>query len=89
MQEYYLITFESTHAAISTEKLLKPAEISVMPVPRFVSASCGISVRIDPNKRAEAEELFKKGSTLSPSDFAYYHVRIDDDGNAECDRLEM
>ena len=50
MEEYYLITFESTHAAISTEKLLKPAEVTIMPVPRFISASCGISVRISPEK---------------------------------------
>ena len=51
MEEYYLLTFESTHAAISTEKLLKPAEVTIMPVPRFISASCGISVRIHPDKR--------------------------------------
>jgi len=34
MEEYYLFTFESTHAAIATEKLLEPAECVVMPVPR-------------------------------------------------------
>jgi len=51
MDEYYLLTFESTHAAISTEKLLKPAEVTIMPVPRFISASCGISVRIHPDRK--------------------------------------
>ena len=89
MQEFYLITFESTHAAISTEKVLKPAEISIMPVPRYISASCGISVRIKPEKRSEAEKLFRNHGTLSPTDYAYWHVVIDDEGKAECERLEM
>ena len=88
--DYYLITFESTHAAISTEKLLKPADVRIMPVPRFISASCGISVRINPEKREEAEALFKEGSNLSPDDYAYYHIHQEDaaEGPA-CDRIEL
>ncbi len=74
MEEYYLLTFESTHAAISTEKLLKPAEVTIMPVPRFISASCGISVRIRPDMREKAEEVFRSGSKLSADDYSYYHV---------------
>ncbi|NLY87198.1 MAG: DUF3343 domain-containing protein [Clostridiales bacterium] len=80
MQEYYLFTFESTHAAISTEKLLKPAECAIMPVPRFISSSCGISVRIRPDKRKEAEKLFKSGSKLTSADYKYYHIQIGDTG---------
>ena len=79
MEEYYLITFESTHAAISTEKLLKPAEVTIMPVPRFLSASCGISVRIRPDKSTHAEEIFRSESRLGPEEYAYYHVRINKD----------
>ena len=90
MEEYYLITFESTHAAISTEKLLKPAEVSIMPVPRFISASCGISVRIRPDKREQAEQIFKSGSALSPEEYAYYHICIDKETKeVECDQIEM
>ena len=89
MDEYYLLTFESTHAAISTEKLLKPAEVTIMPVPRFISASCGISVRIRPDKRAEVEELFRESSQLTPEDYAYYHiVRGGAGSEPTCDRLE-
>ena len=77
MEEYYLLTFESTHAAISTEKLLKPAEVTIMPVPRFISASCGISVRIHPDRREQAEEIFRADSRLKPEEFAYYHIRND------------
>lgn len=90
MSEYYLITFESTHAAISTEKLLKPADVRIMPVPRFISASCGISVRIRPEKRAEAEEIFRAESSLGEDEYAYYHVCIKDDSeDISCERIEM
>ena len=89
MDEYYLLTFESTHAAISTEKLLKPVEVTIMPVPRFISASCGISVRIRPDKKADAEELFREQSPLTPDDYAYYHiVRGASAAETTCDRLD-
>ncbi len=89
MDEYYLLTFESTHAAISTEKLLKPAEVTIMPVPRFISASCGISVRIRPDRKEDAEEIFRESSRLTPDDYAYYHIiRGGAAGEPSCDRLE-
>ncbi len=85
MDEYYLLTFESTHAAISTEKLLKPAGVTIMPVPRFISASCGISVRIRPDKKDEAEEIFRESSHLTPDEYAYYHIVRGEE--TTCDRL--
>ena len=89
MDEYYLLTFESTHAAISTEKLLKPAEVTIMPVPRFISASCGISVRIRPDRKDSAEGLFREQSPLTPEDYAYYHiVRGATQEETTCDRLD-
>ena len=89
MDEYYLLTFESTHAAISTEKLLKPAEVTIMPVPRFISASCGISVRIHPDRRDRAEQIFRETSNLSPGDYTYYHiVRGATPEQTTCDKLE-
>ena len=89
MDEYYLLTFESTHAATSTEKLLKPAEVTIMPVPRFISASCGISVRIRPDKKEDAEEIFRENSHLEPGDYAYYHIiRGGTTGETVCDKLE-
>lgn len=88
MNEYYLITFESTHAAIQTEKILKPAEVRIMPVPRFLSASCGISIRVTPEKREDAEKLFRENSNLTPEDYAYYHVDKNEAGEIKCDRLD-
>ena len=89
MAEYYLLTFESTHAAISTENLLKPAEVSIMPVPRFISASCGISVRIRPDKRAQAEQIFKEKSGLSPEDYAYYHIQDNKGVDTVCTPIDL
>jgi len=89
MDEYYLLTFESTHAAISTEKMLKPAEVTIMPVPRFISASCGISVRIHPDKKEYAEEIFRENCHLSPEEYAYYHIVRGVAGtDPSCDKLE-
>lgn len=84
------MTFESTHAAISTEKLLKPAGVTIMPVPRFLSASCGISIRIHPDSREQAEEIFRSESRLTPEEYAYYHVRIDKSTKeVDCKRTEL
>ena len=89
MDEYYLLTFESTHAAISTEKILKPAEVRIMPVPRFISASCGISVRISPDRREQAEQIFREQSKLTKDDYAYYHVNRDrQSGETDCRQID-
>ncbi len=87
-EEYYLITFENTHSAIATEKLLAEAEVRVMPVPRFISASCGISVRIKPECFELAEEIFHRDSKLKPDEYALYHVIKDDESDdVKCDKL--
>ena len=95
MEEYYLFTFESTHAAITTEKILKPAGGVVMPVPRFISSSCGISIRIEADKREVAEAIFREKSKLKPYvsdtedfDYNYYHIVVDN-GNQEVKRAEI
>ena len=84
MEEYYLFTFETTHAAIATEKILKPVGGIVMPVPRFISSSCGISIRIDVEKHEEAEKIFREKSNLKicsdedeECEYNYYHVSLD------------
>lgn len=44
--KYIIMTFESTHMAIKTEKLLSGVDIDVLPTPRQISTSCGISIKI-------------------------------------------
>ncbi|WP_053955079.1 DUF3343 domain-containing protein [Inediibacterium massiliense] len=45
-QEFYVISFESTHHAIQTEiKLKKNFSVETIPTPREISASCGLSIK--------------------------------------------
>lgn len=46
--EYYLITFSSTHTAMAMQKHLEgKLRFHVMPTLREISASCGISLKIE------------------------------------------
>ena len=45
---YYTMAFKSTHSAVAAENYLsKIIEVTVMPTLRSISASCGISLRIE------------------------------------------
>ncbi len=45
---YYTIAFNSTHSAVAAEKYLSGAiNVTVMPTLRKITASCGISLRIE------------------------------------------
>ena len=39
-----LIAFDSTHAAMAAQKLLKPQAPLVIPTPRAITASCGMTL---------------------------------------------
>ena len=45
--EYCLITFSTTHAALKAEKVLEKGDLVflIVPTPREISAGCGLSVR--------------------------------------------
>lgn len=46
-KEFYVITFESTHLAISTEReILKTVKVEMVPTPREISASCGLALKV-------------------------------------------
>ncbi len=45
-KEFYVIAFDSTHYAMKAEKLLKSKfQIEMIPTPREISASCGLSIK--------------------------------------------
>lgn len=75
-KEFYIITFESTHLAISTEKfLLAEVQVEMVPTPREISASCGLSLKISLENiqkvKALLEERSKDGLNL------YHMVRAE------------
>lgn len=55
--EYGLLTFNSTHAAMAAQRVLKgKVNFQICPVLRMISASCGIALRIS----MENVEISKK-----------------------------
>jgi hypothetical protein len=55
-----IAVFDSTRAAINAEKLCVRNAIpcQVIPVPRDISAECGIALEIDEGDRAAVEKIF-------------------------------
>lgn len=50
MTDYGVIAFESTHLAMQAERRLREGfSIAMMPTPRSITASCGISIRFSPD----------------------------------------
>ncbi len=73
MNEYYIAVFDSTHFALKFEKAMRSGgfKINIMPVPREITASCGISAKLEVDeiekvKALAAEENLKVAG--------YYHV---------------
>ncbi len=48
MKEALVITFHSTHHALKAERILKEKmEVLVIPIPRSISANCGIALKVE------------------------------------------
>lgn len=72
-----IATFDSTHHALRFEKTLKQNEIAlvVMPVPREISASCGLAVKFGEQDLAKAKDLAGSNEILVKK---YYEIKIND-----------
>lgn len=70
-------TFENTHHALRFEKSLKENQIklTVMPVPREVSASCGLSVKFSIEDFENVKALTSDNEILVKR---YYEILIED-----------
>lgn len=59
--EFYVISFESTHHAIMVEKKLKEKhKIDMIPTPREITASCGLSIKFSPELYQQILEDLKE-----------------------------
>ena len=72
-ETYCLIAFDSPHAAIRSEKLLKALSPAVMPTLRAVTASCGMSLRLKTEQAEQARALLRE-SSLDPALYRFYRV---------------
>ena len=59
MQHFYVFAFDSTHSAIEAERLLAPVRAVVMPTPRVITVSCGMSLRVEDEYAEEGLRLMK------------------------------
>ncbi|MDD3439528.1 MAG: DUF3343 domain-containing protein [Clostridiaceae bacterium] len=75
MNEYYVAVFDSTHYALKFEKAVRDwgFNISIMPVPREITASCGISAKLEADEIENIMALAVKND-LKVS--GYYHVEV-------------
>ncbi|RUA09520.1 MAG: DUF3343 domain-containing protein [Fusobacteria bacterium] len=62
VEEFNVISFESTHMAIKSEKLLLDIglNIRIIPVPREITASCGLALKINTDDFIEVKKLLEK-----------------------------
>lgn len=61
---YYVVAFDSTHYAIQGEKTLKnnDIDIKVIPTPREITASCGLSIRFSPEFFEKVKNILEEAS---------------------------
>ena len=79
MNDFYVVSFNSTHHAIRTEKLLLAENLKIMtlPTPREIAASCGLSIKF------ELEDLEKVNSIMKENSLerrGIFHIKKDDSG---------
>ncbi|HHT50703.1 MAG TPA: DUF3343 domain-containing protein [Eubacteriaceae bacterium] len=74
-ENYYLIAFKSTHHGIALEKILQEAGKSsrMIPTPREISNSCGLSLRFN---REDLAFVLEKIHTNNISIYGIYSVNI-------------
>lgn len=73
-EHYYLLAFNSTHFAISAENYLsKSIPVTIMPTLRKITASCGISLRIEPEDYLKAVELIHSNPKIKKNS-AFYEI---------------
>ena len=60
-ENYYLIAFDSTHAAMAAEAFFKEtrARVKLIPIPSVISAGCGFGIKIAKNEQPLIQHLLK------------------------------
>ena len=72
-QDFGIIAFENTHAAISAQQALQQAEMQVhiMPTPREITAGCGLSLRFPPEEYLRVKGLVEGLSF--PGEYCHFY----------------
>jgi hypothetical protein len=84
---YWLFAFDSPHAAIAAQRLLSGCGAVVMPTLRSITASCGMSIRIEDCRIEEAKALMQ-ASKIDPALYRLY--RVEQEGKeTRCTQVEL
>ena len=86
MNDMYIVSFDSTHHAIRSEKIFIENNIKVatMPTPREISSSCGISIRFAEENLQDIKGLLQKNEILYAGIFT---VKRLDNGKKEIKKI--
>jgi Protein of unknown function (DUF3343). len=73
MEQYYFISFDSTNHAMEAEDFLKKNNysITVLPTPREVSASCGLSIKFNSGGLEEIKDIIENGSVKAKGIYSF------------------
>ncbi len=57
-----IITFQSTHQVLKTEKILQKegVDFDIIPVPKQISADCGMAIRIEMESIKRIERILEE-----------------------------
>jgi hypothetical protein len=86
MNEMYIVSFNSTHHAIRSDKLFEQNSITstTLPTPREITASCGISIRF---LYKDIEDIKKILETNSIEYKGIYNIKKLEDGKKEAKKI--
>jgi len=81
---YYVITFPSVHHAMAFEDMVKdsPMKFQLIPVPRQISASCGVAAKAQHMNQEELLQLLEQYEVSFSAVYFY-----SDDGSSEPQRV--
>ncbi|MDD7182610.1 MAG: DUF3343 domain-containing protein [Peptostreptococcus porci] len=88
MNDFYIVSFNSTHHAIRSEKILLDDGLKIMtlPTPREVAASCGLSIKFEFEDKKRIKELLEENSIDIKG---VYHILRNESGDREALEIEF
>jgi hypothetical protein len=87
MNDMYIVSFDSTHHAIRSEKIFieNNIKVSTLPTPREISSSCGISIRFSEDNIKSIKRLLENNEILYNGIF---NVKRLDNGKKEIRKID-
>lgn len=66
IKQYAVFTFATTSHALKAEKVMKKAEkpFMIIPTPREISASCGLAMKMTPDRLEEYRDMLQDEKVL-------------------------